>query len=71
MGRVLGSTTRNFCRFMEKQAIRKQAIIANLYFGAQVRDIVNHSIGLEFKVKLTTIHVNAETHEALGHVNGM
>ena len=58
MGRVLGSTTRNYCRLLEKQAILKQAIIANLFFGAQVRDIVNHSFGQEHKVKLTTIHVN-------------
>ena len=67
----MGSTTRNYCRFVEKQAIIKRAIIANLYFGAQLRDIVNHSIGLELKIKLKTIHVNTETHEGHVHVNGM
>ena len=50
---------------------KKQAIIANLYFGAQARDIVNRSIGLELKIKLTIICVNTETNEAHVHVNGM
>ena len=69
MGRVL----REYYKFIDRQIITRIIIIiiANLYFEAQTRDIVNRSIGLELKIKLTIICVNTETHEAHVHVNGM